>query len=214
MRSKLYQNDQYFDGYGFYDDHYDDDRSMSYYYDALLDELSYLLQSLRSSDFAKQQFDEQNAYLSSRFTDDAFDLEEDPRTITEVTTGPKLGLIKSKQWAEMRLKDGKDATTSGSGGQSFLNNFEFRWGADWVSGHISLSPSSDDKHPGRCDSAHVTIVGHKHPGNYFFAPDFDNKTWKTSGALAGFKGSHTHNGNELPSDLQKDVIDFLEKLFW
>jgi len=131
-------------------------------------------------------------------------------TISDAIRKWKAFNLESFAVSQVVRKPNANLSDSSSGGQAFLEGVNFIWDGDEkeYDGHISLSPM--DKGLGYCQSAHLTIVGSKNNGNYFF--DIDSSGASPGAALFGKKGQSSKRGMDLPVGLRTDVEKILDKL--
>ncbi|MFI6294915.1 hypothetical protein ACIBEJ_25220 [Nonomuraea sp. NPDC050790] len=137
--------------------------------------------------------------------------ERSTRTITQAITTFKT--FDWDQWSfpSLRIATGKTRTDGGSGEQSFLEGLQYKIKDKWYNGHISLSPMGDSDESFYFSSAHLTITGGTHNGNYFFT--VNETEVKPSDAPSKFKGKYSYSGNDLPdAELRADIVKLLELL--
>ena len=138
-------------------------------------------------------------------------------TLKQVEEKFKAGWANAKRWKNMNIRaknPEQDPQIGGANGQMILENLVVKVGGKEYNAHITLTPALDDKDPGRCDSAHVTIEGAKYDGkngNYFFA--VIDGYWEPSDAPKKFKGQYSKNGSELGANCVEDVQKFMDGLF-
>ncbi|MFI9560368.1 hypothetical protein [Nonomuraea endophytica] len=135
--------------------------------------------------------------------------ERSSRTITQAITTFKTFDWSAWTFDSLRITEGKTRTDGGSGDQSFLEGLQYKIKGKWYNGHISLSPLDGSDDSFYFSSAHLTITGSTHNGNYFFT--INETEAKPSEAPKKFKGKYSHSGSDLPDDaLRADIIKLLE----
>lgn len=103
-------------------------------------------------------------------------------------------------WGFTHIRDGipPGRATGGSNVQSFLLGMEYLLDI-WRPCHITLSPTVRNNDVSMYfDSAHLTVTGGPHNGNWFFGVSDDDIDidYLPPNPL---RGHHTHSGRELPN---------------